>query len=384
MLIETLVQQKTTPNEATGPNYTFNSSSLLSFFFRWKLIYAVSILLSVIAAIVFSGPNFITPKFKSVTVLYPSVTNSVSKAVLNEYVDPLSIGYEVEADRLVQLLYSDQIRDSIIKEFDLVNHYKIDINSPIKNTLLHREYAANVKINRTQYMSVEISVMDSDPIKAAGIANRISDLVDHYKLQMVIGNAEKTAEILRFQYENKKQIVNKLNDSLKFLRSLGAYDYNLQADHVTEQYVAALAENISETEKLKVYVENNVPLTDTMVIRTKGRIKGSEAAVKLLEKKLNLLTQYGGAYNMVSNLLNSENYELTTLHHKLERAMIDVRESMPAKFTVSYAQVPEKKAFPIRWLVVLFTVISASLFTTFILVIVDNYKNNANRFGMDG
>jgi hypothetical protein len=167
------------------------------------------------------------------------------------------------------------------------------------------------------------------------------------------------------------------------LRSLGAYDYDLEADHVTEQYISALSENISESEKLKVYIDNNLSASDTMVIRTKGRIKGSEAAVKLLEKKLVLLTKYGGAYNAVRSMLIAETQELNVLQQKLERSMIDVRESMPAKFTVNYAQVAERSAYPVRWLIVLISLISVCIFTTLILVVVESYDKNASKFGMD-
>jgi capsular polysaccharide biosynthesis protein len=375
--------QKKPPYEIKASSSYFSSNYLLSFLLRWKYAYAISLILATIVSVILSGPKFVTPKYKSVTVLYPSATNSVSKAIMYESIDPLSIGHEMDADRLIQLLYSNQIRDSIISEFDLTSHYNINPESPMRNNLLQSQYADNVKINRTQYMSVEISVLDKDPVKAAAIANRISDLVDYYKLKMVIKNAEKTSDILRFQCETKKDLVSKLNDSLMLLRSLGAYDYDLEADHVTEQYISALSENISESEKLKVYIDNNLSASDTMVIRTKGRIKGSEAAVKLLEKKLELLTKYGGAYNAVRSMLIAETHELNVLQQKLERSMIDVRESMPAKFTVNYAQVAERSAYPVRWLIVLISLISVCIFTTLILVVVDTYDKNASKFGMD-
>lgn len=375
--------QKKPPYEIKASSSYFSSNYLLSFLLRWKYAYAISLILATIVSVILSGPKFVTPKYKSVTVLYPSATNSVSKAIMYESIDPLSIGHEMDADRLIQLLYSNQIRDSIISEFDLTSHYNINPESPMRNNLLQSQYAENVKINRTQYMSVEISVLDKDPVKAAAIANRISDLVDYYKLKMVIKNAEKTSDILRFQCETKKDLVSKLNDSLMLLRSLGAYDYDLEADHVTEQYISALSENISESEKLKVYIDNNLSASDTMVIRTKGRIKGSEAAVKLLEKKLELLTKYGGAYNAVRSMLIAETHELNVLQQKLERSMIDVRESMPAKFTVNYAQVAERSAYPVRWLIVLISLISVCIFTTLILVVVDTYDKNASKFGMD-
>ena len=74
-----------------------------------------------------------------------------------------------------------EIRDSVIAKFDLMNHYDIDTASDYPRTKLFKEYENKIEFNRTQFMSVEINVLDIDPRIAADIANYIYKLVDKVK-----------------------------------------------------------------------------------------------------------------------------------------------------------------------------------------------------------
>ena len=73
---------------------------------------------------------------------------------------------------------SEPIRTRIIEKYNLMEHYEIDPEEKYPLTQLYEMYKSNIKFSLTEYMSVEISVMDSDPEISAAIANDISDLVD--------------------------------------------------------------------------------------------------------------------------------------------------------------------------------------------------------------
>ena len=112
--------------------------------------------IAAIAAAIFSGPSFIAPKYKSESVLYPSN--------LTKYND------ESPTEQMIQLLQSSDIRDSVIKAFNLYQHYDIDsVKNKAHHTEIFKMYDQNVSINKTEYESVDIVVYDTDPIYAAGI-----------------------------------------------------------------------------------------------------------------------------------------------------------------------------------------------------------------------
>src|SRR5690349_15041805 len=97
------------------------STSLLILLVRWRKPLAIVLLSTLIVAYIFSGPAFITPKFKSSVIFFPSSTNSISKAILeetsSEKQDILAYGEEEQAEQMLQILNSDDIRTMIIQKY---------------------------------------------------------------------------------------------------------------------------------------------------------------------------------------------------------------------------------------------------------------------------
>ena len=91
-----------------------NNINILKLIFKWKIHFIIIVLLSIICAVIFSGSIFITPLFKSNAVVYPANIASYSD--------------ESETEQMLQIFQSRDIKDSVIKKFDLAKHYKIDSN----------------------------------------------------------------------------------------------------------------------------------------------------------------------------------------------------------------------------------------------------------------
>ncbi|MFM9027926.1 MAG: hypothetical protein ACKOQ6_08000, partial [Bacteroidota bacterium] len=60
------------------------SSNLLIRAFRWRKPLLIVTGVATISAFIFSGPAFITPKYRSAVIFFPPATNSISKALLDE------------------------------------------------------------------------------------------------------------------------------------------------------------------------------------------------------------------------------------------------------------------------------------------------------------
>ena len=137
----------------------FNNDSLIKVIFKWKWhIIAVTIVAAALGA-VFSGPKFITPKFKSEAIVYPNG--------LSEFSD------ETYTEQMLQVMESQEIVDSVVKIFDLMSHYDIDKNYKYAKTALMGEYHNRISISKTPYDAVKIKVLDKDPQLACDIANEI-------------------------------------------------------------------------------------------------------------------------------------------------------------------------------------------------------------------
>lgn len=146
------------------------------------------------------------------------------------YVDPLEIGEEAQTEQMMQILNSGIIRDKIIEEFDLMSHYGIKDNSEHKQYKLYKAYDSNIKIRRTEYNSVKIVVFDTDPEYAANIANEIAVLFDQTMSDMQMEIASKALEIIEKEYNNTKERIITLEDSLRKHPYVGIYHYELDME----------------------------------------------------------------------------------------------------------------------------------------------------------
>ncbi len=326
---------------------TFDSSNLIVYLYSWRKPLILFSLLAAILAAIFSAPFFIKPKYKSQVVLFPTTTNSVSKALLDERnsdKDILEFGKEEEAEQLLQILNSDQIRSRIIQKYDLMNHYEIDKDSPFKNTLLNQEYESNVSYNRTRFMSIVIEVMDTDPQKAADMANDIAALLDTVKNRIQYERAKDGFNIVKVQYEGIKQEMSMIEDSLKILAGMGVQSYVDQVAILTEQLAVA-------------------------------RIEGKSSVAKDLQKNLDLLSEYGGAQASLTDQLELLKEEANIIRRKYMEAKVNLENQMSHKFIVNSAFKAEKKSYPVRWLIVVLSTLGAFALTLVTIIVLETIRN---------
>lgn len=330
-------------NKKLDESSNLNALTLLSFVWKWRKLI---IILTMSSAIISAGATYlITPKFKSKVVLFPTSTNSISKALISENSDNksdiLEIGQEEHGEQLLQILNSSKIRDEILKRFNLMKHYDINENSKYKYTKLIKEYEQNISFKRTEFMAIEISVLDKDPQMAADIANTISDLLDSTKNLIQKERAQKGFEIVKNTYETLVKEIDLLSDSLRKIREKGVHDYETQSEMINQELAIQIG-------------------------------KGNEKGVSRLKNQLDTLAKYGGAYVTIRNLLSYKIGQLAGIKAKYEEARVDAQEYLPQKFVVDKAYKAEKKSTPVRWLIVVVSTLAAFLITIFSLIFYEN------------
>jgi uncharacterized protein involved in exopolysaccharide biosynthesis len=323
----------------------FDSSNFIVFLLQWRKPLLYITLIAFVASIIFSSPFFITPKFRSTVIMFPTSSNSISKALLSqtagEKQDILQFGEDEQTEQMLQILNSNKIRDRIIEKYNLMEHYEINPKSKYKNTKLYNAFDNNVDFRRTEYMAVKISVNDKDPVIAANIANDIAELMDSTKNAMQKERALKGFEIVEAEYIKLKTEIQEMEDSLTKLREYGIHDYETQAEMINQQLAIELA-------------------------------RGNKAGIKALEDKLELLAKYGGPYVSIRDALEYEKKQLSEIKAKYEAAKIDATQVLPQKFIVNNAYVAEKKSYPVRWIIVLISTLSAFLLGVIVLAVLDS------------
>jgi len=293
-----------------------------------------------------SASFLIRDKYTSTVVLFPATTHSLSKVLLDvqgvSREDLLAFGAEEDADQMIQILNSDEIRERIIQKYNLMEHYRINPSTRFAQTKLRKKFEKNISFRRTEYLSVEINVMDEDPVMAANIANDISALLDSAKNRMQQERASEALRILEQEYQELENMVYQMEDSLTAVRLLGINDYASQSEVMNEQYAIALARNNS-------------------------------LAAAALRDRLNILSQYGGVYVSLTEQLEHYHDQLAMLRIKLKELRMDASKPITHKFIVNRAVPAEKKSYPRRSLIVLAACAGTFLITLFTLIGVENY-----------
>ncbi|MBR6330601.1 MAG: hypothetical protein IKR79_03010 [Bacteroidales bacterium] len=150
----------------------------MNFFKRhWKLL---TIVFVVAAAVSVVASLMVTPRYKSSAILFPTSSNRLSKAILADRysLDYMDYGIERDCEYAIQILISQSMEDDVCSRFNMMEHYGISSDDPQKLFKLHEAYRSNVSVKRTEFLGVEISVLDVDPQWAADIANFMASNYD--------------------------------------------------------------------------------------------------------------------------------------------------------------------------------------------------------------
>ncbi|MCD4773231.1 MAG: hypothetical protein K8R41_07615 [Bacteroidales bacterium] len=313
-----------------------NNINILKLVFKWKIHFFIIVLLSIICAAIFSGSMFITPLFKSNAVVYP--------ANVAPYSD------ESETEQMLQIFQSRDIKDSIIKKFDLAKHYEIDPNYKYYYTTMLFLYGQNISISKTPYDAVEIEVMDKDPQIACDIANSI---LDFYNKKIRKLHNTKSLEVIAV-YKNQLTSKEKDLDSLKNIlydlgTNYGLYEYESQSEQITKGF-------------LKTITGSNA-----LQINTKGVMKLKEN----MEKKS------GELFAVVQHIEHeSENYGAVKLEYEMAQRFHTDKLTYTNVITEPYPA--DKKAYPIRWLIVVVTAFATFFLSLIVVMIIENYQAYRN------
>lgn len=325
----------------------FDTTNIFMFFIRWWKHLFIICVIAIIASVVFSSPFFITPKFETQVTLFPASTHSISRAVLgggglvSTRQDFLQYGDVEDAERLLQILNSSTISERITERFNLIEHYDIPETSNYKYTQLSRAYRSNVSFKRTSYGAVEIAVKDKDPVMAAKIANEIAALVDTVQNEMRYDRAKMAFDIAKQQYDEYNDEINNAEDSLSKLMKLGLFDVENQSAMLIQQY----AKDISS---------------------------GNHRGAKEINKQLDVISKYGGQYMYFKNFLDASGEQLNSLQRRYQETKADLENFVSFTFIIDDAYIPERKSYPVRWLIVFLSTAAAAFTAVIGLMIYEN------------
>ncbi|MEG2070369.1 MAG: Wzz/FepE/Etk N-terminal domain-containing protein [Bacteroidales bacterium] len=329
-------------------NNIFNSFSLIQFVWKWRKWITGICIAAAVLSFCFSTHWFIRPQFKSTAVIYAPRTNSIAKILMNEqnYNERLDIkayAVEEETEQMMQILNSQDIKNAIIKKFNLIKHYSIDTNARYWKTKLDKTLTNSITIKRTEYGAISITVMDVDPVLASEMANEIANQLDTVKNRIEHERAMAAYHLLQKQLVDIDAELARVDDSIQVLMQHGVFDFESQSERVMQQYAIAVAQ-------------------------------GNSAGVQRLEKELEKLSTYGPRARSLRDLQYGFRSYQTLCKSKMMDAKMDMDSQMPVKFIVEKAIPADKKAYPKKFVIVLISTVAAFILSILVLLTIEKIK----------
>ena len=318
--------------------------NILQFIYSKRKVLVTLSLCAAIVSLIFSF--FITPLFLSTAIVFPAATSTVSfSEQRNAKASSMDFGEEEQAEQLVQILQSSKIRDKVVTRFDLMNHYEIKADDSYKYYKLGLAYNEHITFTRTRYGSIQIDVLDKDAKLAAKIANKIVDLIDTVKNEMV---KERTLPAFEINKRKKDLILSDMKVILSKLDSLS------ELGVVTSEGRATLFQAYNEA-------------------------KGKEDK-KFFKKQIDVNLKHGAEFDGLAMLRDEKMVKLAEFETAFEQAESDAYTDFNHKFVVENAVVADKKAKPKKAIIVIVATLATFLFSLFVLLIQERLselrKNN--------
>lgn len=315
-------------------NNFFDNQRILNLIWKRKFHFLVVGIIAVILSAIFSGPAFIQPKFKSVARIYPTNIWSLSN--------------ESETEQMLEVVNSNDIRLRMINAFRLDTVYKISKNDPEYLSLMLFLYGKNVKAEKTEYETVEIQVLDQNPQRASDMCDSIIQFYNDKVGQMHKVKDLEMVQIAKSELNKRYNELETVKDKLDSIR----HQYDIlnveeQVPEVTRGYMNALAEgrgSASDTKKIKEIYDNLAK-------------EGTEAS--WLESRFGYLEHTIDSLTMQHNFYLSEYEKNITYSHVVE-----------------YPFPADKKSYPVRWLIVAFSTVSAVFLALLIFLVLDYRKKD--------
>jgi len=309
----------------------FTNMNLLRIIGKWKWHLLILTVIAAIVSIIVSSSWVTKPRFKSVAVIYPSN--------IAPYSD------ESETEQMLQWLTSKDVRDSVMIEFNLPKHYGIDSNYKYFTSTMAYLYDKFVKISKTQYESIEITVLDRDPVVARDMVNAIIRYTDgkiratHYLKYAEVEQSFRKAMALK-----KQEIDSVKNEMRKITTTYGIYELEGQSQEITRGE-----------------------------LRT---VDGSGAAID--RKNVELLKQgmreKGSDLLFLSNRVKDIANEYSELMLKADLAIYDANKKYTFINIVSPATVADKKSYPKRLLVMFYFVAGTLLLSLIAIAVIEQRR----------
>lgn len=339
----------------------------------WRQMIGIPI---AVGAIVVAGSFLMTPQFTATTSFLPPQNSGSSVSAVLSALGPLAglasggSSSKTSGDMYVSLLQSKTIGDRLISEFKLKSLYKAKYQFEAREIL-----KTHTRINFGKKDGIiTLEVDDTDPSRAAAIANKYVTALEEMTARMTLTDAQRRRAFFEEQLKKTKE---QLTLAQYALQSSGFNQGALKAEPkaAAEEYGRVKAELATTEVQLKA-LQNRLARSAPEIRQLTTIASALRQQLRTLEQ--NSETPQGQDYISKYREFKYQEALFDQLATQFEAARLEESKENQSIQVIDRAQIPEWKSKPKRALIgITATLIAAVFLSVFVIVRHLHLTNNS-------
>lgn len=334
---------------------------------RWKYLVLGAVVLALVVSVVVALllPNI----YKSTSVFYPTNPQTTDPDRIVTEGGKLELGGRSEdLDRVITIGESQPAAEILIKRFNLHQHYKVgNPGDDVADQAALDEFSANLGIVHNDRDAIELTFKDKDKVMAARVANTLVQVIDSINQQLTFANRGKVLQLYKLRRDYLEQQYSLIHDSLLVgRRRYGIYGLDRESRYLAQEIIEV------ESKLRQAEGEGN-----------SGRAAGLRRALRGLTKAdggntFNLENYVTGIdkMNTIYARFNDVQTRLIKARSDYETARLAISGRISSIYVVQEAYPATKKSAPVRWLIVVSSVLITLALSVIFITLLELYRGN--------
>jgi len=259
---------------------------------RWRILSLVlcATFLSILTSLLL--PNY----YQSSAIFYAASQDLAKPQPIGESDRTMDYyGNDNDIDRLLTVAHSHKLKSFLIDSFDLYSHYKIDAESKNAQHKLRLKLQKLLRIEKTKFGAISLSIEDVDPVKAHSMTVASSNFIDYAASSQWKSSQKKLLETYNRKIEESDTKILIVNDSLRRMKeSYMIYDLRNQSEILLTQQTNLESRAFTIQSKLNsTTIQNNpdsLSLYSSMEAGIQNRIAKINTRIQQFNDGLNPIT----------------------------------------------------------------------------------------------
>ncbi len=284
-------------------------------------------------------------------------------------------GNEQDIDRLLSIAESGELADSMIRMFNLFEHYDIDTSRPKAGFFVREEFYSLFTVMRNELGAIEISIEDKDRKLSATMANAARRQIDNIARRLIKESQERQISHYERTMREQARSLAELGDTLRRTREqYSIFNTNSQGEALAE-LLATTRNTLIGQQAMLQSLESAGPRFRDSVVMVRAKVRSTSRQLDSLKTRLSTFNQGVTHIEVMERELREAALRQSETKEKYKLLLTSRESDIAAIHLVEVAQPPLIKSRPKRSLLVVCSAFLAFLFLALGCLAIDSWGN---------